>query len=87
MLLGLARPLAEALGRPISCTLQGEDFFLDGLTEPYKSRAIDLIRRRVRDVDRFIAVSDYYASFMTNYLGIPGDRIVVVPLGDQHEGV
>jgi glycosyltransferase involved in cell wall biosynthesis len=86
MLLGLARPLAEALGRPITCALQGEDFFLDGLIEPYKSRALDLLRRRVRDVDRFIAVSDYYASFMKNYLRIPGDRITVVPLGINLKG-
>jgi glycosyltransferase involved in cell wall biosynthesis len=86
MLLGLARPLADALGRPISCTLQGEDLFLDGLTEPYKSRALDLIRRRVGDVDRFVAVSDYYASFMKDYLRIPADRISVVPLGLNMKG-
>ena len=31
LLLGLAPPLKRALGRPIVCTLQGEDLFLDGL--------------------------------------------------------
>src|SRR3954466_15131525 len=31
LLIGLARPLGEALKRPICCTLQGEDLFLDGL--------------------------------------------------------
>jgi glycosyltransferase involved in cell wall biosynthesis len=81
MLLGLARPLAAALGRPISCTLQGEDFFLDGLAEPYRTRAIDLVRQRVRDVDQFIAVSEYYAAHMSKYLRIPQHRIAVVPLG------
>ena len=29
--LGLAPPLKRALGRPVGCTLQGEDLFLDGL--------------------------------------------------------
>jgi glycosyltransferase involved in cell wall biosynthesis len=86
MLLGLAEPLRAALGRPIVCTLQGEDFFLDGLTEPYKTRALDLIRGLVRDVNHFIAVSDYYAVYMKDYLHIPSDRISVVPLGVNLKG-
>jgi glycosyltransferase involved in cell wall biosynthesis len=81
MLIGLARPLADALRAPICCTLQGEDLFLEGLVEPYRSRALDLIRRQVGAVDRFIAISDFYARFMTMYLQIPADRMSVVPLG------
>jgi glycosyltransferase involved in cell wall biosynthesis len=86
MLLGLAQPIAGALGCPITCTLQGEDLFLDGLTEPYRGRAMDLIRRRVRDVNHFVAVSDYYAGFMRDYLRIPADRISVVRLGINPKG-
>jgi hypothetical protein len=52
LLIGLAAPLREALKRPICCTLQGEDLFLDGLIEPYRHQALDLIQRQVRDVDR-----------------------------------
>ena len=33
----------------------------------------------------FIAVSDYYKTFMSDYLGIPLDRIRVVPLGVSPE--
>ena len=36
LLIGLARPLREALERPVCCTLQGEELFLDGLLEPYR---------------------------------------------------
>jgi glycosyltransferase involved in cell wall biosynthesis len=86
MLIGLARPLREAFGRPVVCTLQGEDLFLEGLVEPYKSRALGLLREQVRHVDRFIAVSEYYARFMSRYLQIPGDRISVVPLGINMSG-
>ena len=82
MLIGLARPIAEALGRPVCCTLQGEDLFLEGLVEPYKSRARELIRGHVRHVPQFIAISDWYAGFMTRYLQIPASRIAVVPLGE-----
>src|SRR5713226_426291 len=86
MLIGLARPLREALGRPICCTLQGEDLFLEGLIEPYKSRAVALIRRQVQEVDRFVAVSEYYASFMATYLQIPADRMSIVPIGINMAG-
>ena len=38
------RPLQRALKRPVCCTLQGEDLFLDGLGEPYRQQSLDLIR-------------------------------------------
>jgi glycosyltransferase involved in cell wall biosynthesis len=81
LLLGLAKPLKEALGCPVVCTLQGEDLFLDQLPEPWKSEARALIRRAVPHVDHFIAVSDYYARFMAQYIGIPPTLITVVPIG------
>lgn len=81
MLIALAPALREAVGCAICCTLQGEDIFLDNLDEPHRSRALDLIRRHGRHVDRFVAVSDYYAGHMARYLGIPGARLDVVPLG------
>jgi glycosyltransferase involved in cell wall biosynthesis len=81
LLIGLARPLREAFGVPIVCTLQGEDLFLDQLHEPYKNEALRLIRQKVKDVDRFIAVSGYYAKYMAGYLSIPPERIRTVPLG------
>ena len=86
MLIALARPLKEAFRRPVCCTLQGEDLFLDGLSEPYRTRALELIRKQVRHVDRFIAVSEYYAGFMSRYLEIPATAISVVPLGINTEG-
>ena len=81
MLIGLARPLAEALQAPICCTLQGEALFLEGLTEPYRTRALERIRTQVRHVDRFVAVSEFEARYMREYLAIPDDRMAVVPLG------
>ena len=86
LLIGLAKPLKEALGCPVVCTLQGEDLFLDQLHEPWKSEARALIRQAVPHVDQFIVVSEYYATFMANYCGIPADRISVVPLGITIDG-
>lgn len=86
LLLGLAKPLKETLGKPISCTLQGEDLFLEGLQEPFRSEAKNLIRANIKHVDAFISISQYYADFMPDYLGIPRNMIRVVPLGINLEG-
>ncbi|MFN7927821.1 MAG: glycosyltransferase family 4 protein [Blastocatellia bacterium] len=81
MLIGLAAPIKRTLRRPIVCTLQGEELFLDGLQAPFRDEALRLIRASVAHVDAFIAVSQYSADFMADYLGIPRAKIHVVPLG------
>jgi glycosyltransferase involved in cell wall biosynthesis len=81
LLIALAAPLKRALGRPIVVTLQGEDLFLEALPEPYRAEALDLVRSQVADVDLFIAVSDYYAEFMCDYLQIPPSKMKVARLG------
>jgi hypothetical protein len=57
LLIGLAEPLKRELGAPVVCTLQGEDLFLEGLREPWRSECLRLIREQLPHVDRFIAVS------------------------------
>ena len=86
LLSGLARPIKETLERPICCTLQGEDSFLQGLPEPYRDESLELIRAHIESVDAFEAVSEYYADFMSGYLGIPARKIRLVPLGINLEG-
>lgn len=86
LLISLAKPLKQALNVPIVCTLQGEDLFLDGLTEPYREQALDLIRSQLKNVDAFLSVSEYYADFMPRYLGIPREKIHIVPLGVNPHG-
>ena len=86
LLISMAAPLKRALNRPVCVTLQGEELFINGLVPPYREQALSLIRLQVRDVDGFIAVSDYCARFMTTFLEIPSDRIAVVPLGINMSG-
>jgi len=86
MLLALAQPLRREVQRPVFCTLQGEELFIDGLIEAYRSKALELIRGKVSDVDHFIAVSDYCSRFMSDYLRIPDGRMSVVPLGINMQG-
>lgn len=86
LLLGLAGPIKQALRAPILCTLQGEDLFLDNLQEPYRTQSLDLIRDHLQHVDLFLSVSEYYAEFMPDYLGIPREKIRVVPIGINPSG-
>jgi glycosyltransferase involved in cell wall biosynthesis len=81
MLIALAAPIRRLLQRPIVVTLQGDDLFLDGLTDPYRAQAIDLIRQQLGDVDLFVSVSAYYTDYMSKYLHIPNERLRTVPLG------
>ena len=86
LLISLAKPLKRELKRQVHCTLQGEDLFLDGLAQTHRDAAVALIRENAQFVDRFTAVSEYYATFMSKYLSIPGDKIDVVPLGVNLDG-
>ena len=81
LLIGLAKPIREALGAKIVCTLQGEDLFLEQLVEPWKSEAKALIRDQIGEVDLFTPTSDYYRTFTVDYLGIPLAKQRTVPLG------
>jgi glycosyltransferase involved in cell wall biosynthesis len=81
LLISLARPIREATGRPVCVTLQGEDLFIDGLPEADRRETLELIRANVAHVDAFVAVSDYYSAFMRGLLGVPAEKMRVVPLG------
>jgi glycosyltransferase involved in cell wall biosynthesis len=86
LLIGLAGPIREALGRPVCCTFQGEDLFLDSLGDGYRRQAIDLIQSQIASVDAFIGVSAFYVERMCGYLGIPRQKMRVVPLGINRRG-
>ena len=86
MLIRMAAPIKKALGCPVICTLQGEDLFMQGMPEPYRSQAIALIREHVKDVDAFVAVSEYYADFMAEWLGASREKVHAIPVGMIFDG-
>jgi glycosyltransferase involved in cell wall biosynthesis len=86
LLIALAKPLREALGRPVICALQGEDLFLEGLQEPWRTECLQLIREQIGSVDLYLPVSEFYERLMSAYLGIPRDRMEVLPLGISFDG-
>ena len=86
MLLGMAGPMKRELNVPVVCSVQGEDIFLEELTEPFKSEVDALLRRHAAGVDVLIATSDYYADYMGTYLQVPAAKMRVVRLGINLDG-
>ncbi|GIW80179.1 MAG: glycosyl transferase family 1 [Gemmatales bacterium] len=78
LLSGVVEEMKRRLRKPVLCSLQGDDIFLEALPEPFRSQALDLIRAHCRHVDGFIATSRYYADFMSEYLSLPPSKIEVV---------
>jgi glycosyltransferase involved in cell wall biosynthesis len=81
LIAGCAPEIKKRLKSKLVVTLQGDDIFLDGLTEPYQSQAIAEIRKISESIDGYISASKFYADFMANYLGLPRNQIAILPLG------
>ncbi|MGV3721372.1 MAG: glycosyltransferase family 4 protein [Actinomycetota bacterium] len=86
LLIGLARRIKSETGAAVVCTLQGEDSFLDSIPEPEGTLCWNTIAERAADVDRFIAVSRYYADVMRERARIPENRLDVVYAGVSLDG-
>jgi glycosyltransferase involved in cell wall biosynthesis len=86
LLAGFASQLKQHFGAPIVLFFQGEDSFLDGLPEPYRSQCWTALRERLPDANVLIAPSRYYAGFMRDRLGLARDAIEVVPNGIPLDG-
>ncbi|RFC44540.1 MAG: Glycosyltransferase involved in cell wall bisynthesis [Verrucomicrobia bacterium] len=83
---GVARRLKRETGVPVFCSLQGEDSFLDGLPEPWKTEAWKEMGVRLRELDGVVAPSRFFAGVMEARLGWQAGTIQVVPNGMALEG-
>jgi glycosyltransferase involved in cell wall biosynthesis len=84
--LGMARLLREHCGPPVVCQLSGEDVFLEKLPPPHYDEARTLLRERAADADAFVAINNYYANYMVDYLAMERSRISVIPHGLRLDG-
>jgi glycosyltransferase involved in cell wall biosynthesis len=78
LLIGVVRELKRSLQVPVTCGLHGEDIFLEGLPKPYQEQALEIIRERAVDVDRFLAISTYYREMFSQWAGLERTKIDVV---------
>lgn len=80
LLSGTLKALKHAFPGPIHCILQGDDIFLDGLVEPWRSTAMSLLAERAAAFDGFITHSGYYRDYMAEYLRLPVEKFRQLPL-------
>jgi glycosyltransferase involved in cell wall biosynthesis len=89
LLVGMGRQIKAALGIPVLCFLQGEDWFLDGLPMIHRQAAWDTAAARAVDIDLFVAPSVYFGELMSRRLKLAPERVQVVANGinlDGYEG-
>ena len=81
LLLGVAREIRRELSVPVVCSLSGEDIFLEHIPEPHYSQARDALRERCRAADVLLAMNQYCADFMADYLDVSNTHIQVIRHG------
>ena len=81
MFAGMAPAMKNALGVPVCCSLQGEDYFLENLPAPHSERAFATLREMAPAVDLFISPSRDHAAAMAPRLGMAERDIPVVASG------
>lgn len=86
LFLGLAPAIVRTTGAPVVCALQGEDLFLDGLVEPWKTRVHQALARLAPSCARFLVPTEFYREVMAPRLGVAPELLEVVPLGVSLDG-
>ena len=80
LLSGAVPELRRRWNGQLVCMLQGDDIFLNDLREPWRTKAMSLIRQNASQFDTFLTHSRYYSRFMQEYLGLPAEKFHEIPL-------
>lgn len=86
LLVGFARQLKQRLNTRVVVFLQSEEAFLDAIPEPWRSDSWRTLAERGRDIDGWISPTRYFADRMRARIGMPPDRLRVVPNGIKLDG-
>ncbi len=89
LLCGSLRELRQRYTGRIYCVLQGDDVFLDGLTEPFRSVVMTRLKERTAEFDGYLVHSSFYRDYMSQYLDLPRQSFTKLPLTidcTKHDG-
>ena len=81
LLLGLAKKIRKEVHIPVVCSLQDEDVWVDAMHENQREKMWQLLAEKGKDVDAFIAVSDFFAGVMQKRMAIPDEKLHVLHVG------
>jgi glycosyltransferase involved in cell wall biosynthesis len=85
LLLGMAKKLREEVRVPVVYSLQDEDVWVDAMHENRREKMWQLLAEKAKDVDAFIAVSDFFAGVMQKKMSIPDEKLHVLHVGVKPE--
>ncbi len=81
LLLGMAKKVRDELKIPVVCSLQDEDVWVDAMHVDHREKMWQLLAEKGKDVDAFIAVSDFFAGVMQKRMSIPDEKLHVLHVG------
>ncbi len=81
LLMGLARKIKDELGIPVVCSLQDEDVWIDAMADSYQEKLWNLFSEKAKDVDAFIAVSEFYGRVMKKRMNISDEKLNIIYVG------
>ena len=81
LLLGMAKKVRDEVKVPVVCSLQDEDVWVDAMHEDHREKMWNLLAEKGKDVDAFIAVSDFFAGVMQKRMSIPDKKLHVLHVG------
>jgi len=85
LLLGMAKKLREEVRVPVVYSLQDEDVWVDAMHEDRREKMWQLLAEKAKDVDAFIAVSDFFADVMQKKMSIPDEKLHILHVGVRPE--
>lgn len=80
LLSGVLTELRPRFAGKILCLLQGDDVFLEDLSKKWKQPVLHQMQNNCRKFDGFLTHSRYYKDFMLNYLQLPVEKFLQIPL-------
>ncbi|WP_164100684.1 glycosyltransferase family 4 protein [Candidatus Laterigemmans baculatus] len=80
LIAGCVPAIRRAMDVPIVSWLQGDDIFIEYLTEPHKTQALELLAEVAAATDACLTNSRFYAQKMQGLLKLSDDRMRLVPL-------
>jgi glycosyltransferase involved in cell wall biosynthesis len=81
LLLGLVHRLKKIPDTKIVCSLQDEDVWVETMHEAYREKSWKLMGEKAKEVDLFISVSDYFAKYSIDKMGLDPEKVKTIPLG------
>lgn len=81
LLLGMAKQIRDEVKVPVVYSLQDEDVWVDAMHEDHREKIWQLLAEKGKDVDAFIAVSDFFAGVMQKRMAIPDEKLHVLHVG------